>query len=65
MKNTTPYSNYSTENLAKQVNEITEAIKTINSIPGDHLDFLEACRIEKMLIELKGCVIREIENRRA
>lgn len=66
MKNSTPYNNLSTENLAKKVVEINEAIQTINNIPCDHFGgFLEVCKIEMMLVELKGSVIREIENRRA
>ena len=65
MKNTTPYYNCSTENLAKKVNEISEAIENINKIPAEYLDFLDAYSITNLLVELKKCVIREIENRRA
>jgi hypothetical protein len=60
---TTPYWNCPTYTLKQKVNSITEMIVKVNSIPGNHLDCIEATRLTQMLIELRRSVTNQIAYR--
>jgi hypothetical protein len=61
---TTPYWNCPTLVLEKKVDDINEMIKIVNTIPGDHLGYTEAHRLEAMLKELRASVVNQIEYRK-
>lgn len=60
---TTPYWNAPTYALKKKVADITEMIEKVNTIPGDHLNYIEATHLTQMLIELRTSVTNQIAYR--
>lgn len=60
---TTPYWNCPTYTLKKKVDRIAEMIVKINTIPGNHLDYLEATQITNMLTELRKSIKNQIAYR--
>ena len=60
---TTPYWNCPTLTLKKKADLITQMIVKVNSIPGNHLDYLDATQLTNMLIELRTSVKNQIAYR--
>ena len=60
---TTPYWNCPTATLKNKLARITEMIVKVNSIPGNHLDYLETTQLTNMLIELRRSVRNQITYR--
>ena len=60
---TTPYWNCPTYVLEKKLEDITEMIEKVHTIPGNHLNYIEATVIVNMLKELRTSVKNQIEYR--
>ena len=61
---TTPYWNCPTYALKQKVDRITEMIVKVNTIPGDHLNYIESTHLTDMLIELRRSVKNQIAYRK-
>lgn len=60
---TTLYWNCPTFTLKKKAEDITKMIEKVHTIPGDHLNYLEATALVNMLKELRTSVQNQIDYR--
>lgn len=61
---TTPYWNCPTYVLEKKLEDITEMIQKVHTIPGDHLNYIETTVLANMLKELRTSVKNQIAYRK-